>query len=51
MKVGDKTEKTPTINNDLNPVWEKDNYFHFPVTPDINMLELKVMNSNYIKDA
>lgn len=50
VKLGDAEFKTPTINNDLNPVWEKDNMFSFNIDLRDAMVDFKVMNSNVVKD-
>lgn len=49
-KVGKHEEKTPTINNDLNPVWTDKNRFKFPVGSKDTMLELEVWNSNVFRN-
>lgn len=50
VKVGQTEHKTPTINDNLNPVWKDNNLFDFKVGVEDTTLYLKVMNSNYIKD-
>ncbi|CAE8743068.1 unnamed protein product [Polarella glacialis] len=49
-RVGRKEHRTPTIDNDLNPVWTRSNEFSFPVSADDGSLELEVMNSNILKN-
>jgi hypothetical protein len=51
VSVGKSQEqKTPTINNNLNPAWSSGNQFTFPVTMEDPVLRLRVMNHNYTKD-
>ncbi|CAK0805783.1 unnamed protein product, partial [Prorocentrum cordatum] len=51
VSVGKSQEqKTPTINNNLNPAWSSGNQFTFPVTLEDPVLRLRVMNHNYTKD-
>eukprot|EP00929_Paragymnodinium_shiwhaense_P092974 TRINITY_DN5300_c1_g3_i1.p1 TRINITY_DN5300_c1_g3~~TRINITY_DN5300_c1_g3_i1.p1 ORF type:complete len:2162 (-),score=437.98 TRINITY_DN5300_c1_g3_i1:113-6598(-) len=50
VRIGKEEHKTPTINNNLNPVWKKDNMFTFNVRDASATLEFKVMNSNYLKN-
>eukprot|EP00929_Paragymnodinium_shiwhaense_P092975 TRINITY_DN5300_c1_g4_i1.p1 TRINITY_DN5300_c1_g4~~TRINITY_DN5300_c1_g4_i1.p1 ORF type:complete len:2216 (-),score=463.01 TRINITY_DN5300_c1_g4_i1:52-5769(-) len=49
VRVGKEEHKTPTINNNLNPVWSKSNVFMFNVFTADAPLELIVMNSNFRK--
>eukprot|EP00930_Biecheleria_cincta_P063906 TRINITY_DN4944_c1_g2_i1.p1 TRINITY_DN4944_c1_g2~~TRINITY_DN4944_c1_g2_i1.p1 ORF type:complete len:1994 (-),score=345.92 TRINITY_DN4944_c1_g2_i1:416-6397(-) len=51
VRAGNSEQKTPTIDNDLNPVWKNDNVFNFEVTADQNKVELEVMNSNTFRDS
>lgn len=49
-KLGDQEEKTPTINDNLNPVWTSGNQFKFRIGHGDTMLHLRVMNANYVSD-
>ncbi|CAE7904389.1 pla2g4a, partial [Symbiodinium necroappetens] len=51
-QVGSMTQQTPVINNELNPVWQENNQFSFNIVDHSadRYLELKVMNSNVMKD-
>lgn len=50
-KVGTVTHRTPCIDNTLDPVWEHDNDFSFPVGHGAGALELQVMNANLLVDT
>jgi len=50
VKVGDIEQKTPTIDNNLNPEWTVDNYFTWQLRLEDTTLKLTVMNSNRMKD-
>eukprot|EP00929_Paragymnodinium_shiwhaense_P096930 TRINITY_DN58681_c0_g1_i1.p1 TRINITY_DN58681_c0_g1~~TRINITY_DN58681_c0_g1_i1.p1 ORF type:complete len:706 (+),score=94.94 TRINITY_DN58681_c0_g1_i1:88-2205(+) len=50
VKVGKQEKKTPTKNNNLNPVWTEDHNFAFSLREKDQMLELNVMNSNFQRD-
>lgn len=50
VKIGTQEERTPTIDNDLNPVWTSGNDFGFHVTERDTILELDVCNANLLKD-
>eukprot|EP00928_Gymnodinium_smaydae_P005778 TRINITY_DN11990_c0_g1_i3.p1 TRINITY_DN11990_c0_g1~~TRINITY_DN11990_c0_g1_i3.p1 ORF type:complete len:1085 (-),score=233.08 TRINITY_DN11990_c0_g1_i3:328-3420(-) len=43
-------QKTPVIDNNLNPKWEEGNVFTFPVRSASDILEFRVMNSNKFRD-
>uniref|UniRef100_A0A7S4Q776 C2 domain-containing protein n=1 Tax=Alexandrium monilatum TaxID=311494 RepID=A0A7S4Q776_9DINO len=49
-KVGKQVEKTPTLNNNLNPVWSDKNRFKFSVGPKDTSLDLEVWNSNVFRN-
>ncbi|CAE8623444.1 unnamed protein product [Polarella glacialis] len=50
MKLGEIVQKTPTINNNLNPVWQDNNKFSFTVQSTDRYLELQVCNANVVSD-
>jgi hypothetical protein len=50
VEIGQQRLKTPTISNNLNPVWLTNNQFKVPFSLTDTKLRLAVMNSNYIKD-
>jgi len=50
VSLGSSEFKTPTINNDLNPVWDNDNMFSFNIDLQDAIVKFKVMNSNMMKD-
>lgn len=43
-------QKTPTINNDLNPVWKTGNEFTYTLHEEDEYLDIEVFNSNYTID-
>lgn len=49
-KMGKTIHKTPTINNNLNPVWATGNDFFFKLGEADQKLDLQVFNSNVIRD-
>mmetsp|Transcript_41586 Transcript_41586/g.114596 ORF Transcript_41586/g.114596 Transcript_41586/m.114596 type:complete len:687 (-) Transcript_41586:132-2192(-) len=49
-KVGKQEKRTPTVSNELNPVWKSENEFHFGVEEQHSVLDLAVWNSNVFKD-
>lgn len=50
-RMGRQEQRTPVINNDLDPVWTEGNQFTFPLGERDTALELEVRNSNIFKDA
>lgn len=50
VKLGDQEFTTPTINNDLNPIWSDGNKFTFSVSQATKLLHLEVMNSNFVQN-
>jgi Ca2+-dependent lipid-binding protein len=51
VRVGAEHFRTPSIDNDLNPVWDKGNEFSFTVDPSPQLhLQLDVMNANVFRD-
>lgn len=50
VRAGGTEHRTPTIDNDLNPVWRTDNVFRFEVAGHSVLLDFEVMNSNVIRD-
>jgi len=46
VRVGDEVEQTPVIENDLTPVWTKDNRWVFNIHGGTGPLELEVMDSD-----
>jgi len=50
VRAGSAKHQTPVINNDLNPVWDHDNEFEFPLNPEVSSLEVEVWNSNMLRD-
>jgi len=49
-RLGGTQHRTPTVNNNLNPVWYDRNEFLFAVGDGPGSLELEVMNANAIRD-
>jgi len=51
LRVADVEHNTPTVNNDLNPVWHEHNRFTFK-SRDIqgDALQLEVVNANMMRD-
>merc|ERR1712048_1093707 len=50
VQIGLQERRTPAIDNNLNPVWNKDNEFSFHIGEQDGTLELEVHNSNYMMD-
>mmetsp|Transcript_53999 Transcript_53999/g.150177 ORF Transcript_53999/g.150177 Transcript_53999/m.150177 type:complete len:469 (-) Transcript_53999:112-1518(-) len=50
VSLGAVTKKTPTIDNNLNPVWSKDNEFSFEVTSLSDKLEFEVFDEGKLRD-
>ncbi|CAK0824725.1 unnamed protein product, partial [Prorocentrum cordatum] len=48
VRVGTVEHRTPTIKNDLNPVWTGDNEFSFTLGGQDGVLELEVRNANLL---
>merc|ERR1712217_916285 len=49
-RVGKQEHKTPVIDNNLNPVWDKENQFAFRLGERDDLLRLEVFNSNMLRD-
>mmetsp|Transcript_27204 Transcript_27204/g.90464 ORF Transcript_27204/g.90464 Transcript_27204/m.90464 type:complete len:919 (+) Transcript_27204:75-2831(+) len=50
VRVGNAEERTPTIDNDLNPQWTEENAFQFELADGEHELHIEVMNANFIRD-
>eukprot|EP00930_Biecheleria_cincta_P101844 TRINITY_DN93493_c0_g1_i1.p1 TRINITY_DN93493_c0_g1~~TRINITY_DN93493_c0_g1_i1.p1 ORF type:complete len:701 (+),score=101.70 TRINITY_DN93493_c0_g1_i1:63-2165(+) len=50
VRLGKEEHSTPTINNELNPVWKEGNEFSFALQGDSTTLELEVFNKNLFAD-
>lgn len=51
VRAAGTEQKTPTIDNDLNPIWKDQNLFSFSVGAHDNKVELEVMDANRFKDV
>jgi len=47
--LGKQKHQTPTINDNLNPVWDLNNRFVFDVSEKDHTLEIEVMNENVLR--
>merc|ERR1712048_1086720 len=50
VQIGLQERRTPAIDNNLNPVWDKDNEFSFHIGEQDGTLEMEVRNSNIMID-
>merc|ERR1712039_417804 len=49
-RIGQAVRRTPTIDNNLNPVWTTRNEYAFGVVAQDGELELEVLNANVIRE-